>query len=153
MERPGVLGLSSHAQLWGQGWAWELGGSAPSPCAWGVRSAAAGFSFRGGPRPDSAVCQGLRELGVRVSWAGGRKGSRASWQDVRRRNREPGQRWRATCRESRSWDDWPPEFIFAPVREPLKYVHIVFILSYESVNCISERIFSPTFPGTELWVI
>lgn len=50
-------------------------------CMWGVRSAAAGFSFWGGPRRDRAVCQGLagcaesagglRELGVRVSCAGG----------------------------------------------------------------------------------
>ena len=67
-----------------------------------------------------------------------------------------GQRWQATCRGSHSWDDWPPEFIFASVREPLKYVHLVFILAHEHIflliASLKEFSFS-TFSGTELWII
>ncbi|XP_042111008.1 rho guanine nucleotide exchange factor 7 isoform X5 [Ovis aries] len=94
------------------GW-WEPGGLLPSYCVravlwmWGVRAA-------GRVSVSAAACAGTvqcAESSGAAQGVGGRKRSRASWQDVRRRNREPAG---ATCRGRRSWDGWPPEVTFAP---------------------------------------
>lgn len=43
----------------GAGWVGAFSLRVAVLCMLGVRSAAVGFSFWGGPRPDRAVCQGL----------------------------------------------------------------------------------------------
>lgn len=66
-----------------------------------------------------------------------------------------GQGWWATCRGRRSWDGWPPEVTFAPVRGSAKYVTLAFILTHEHIFLLpaSERIFFPYFLWHKLWII
>ena len=138
----------------------------------GCEVCCAGFSFWGSPHRDRAVCQGLagcaesaggvglREPGeyeLAVQGVGGRKRSRASWQDVRRRNREPAGAEVAGGLQRKPFLGWLATGVhLCPVRESLKHVALVFILAHEHIflliASLKEFSFS-IFSGTELWII